>query len=81
MYPVTDIIDQEIKVDDYVVFYSNIYRVKEVGASKYESGNAMVRMKLIDPSPTTKTVRKYSKDICKLDEHAVTMWMLKKGYQ
>lgn len=81
MYPVTDIIDQEIKVDNFVVFYSNIYQVKQANPTKQTSGSGMVRMKLIDPSPTTKTVAKYSKDLCKLDEHAVTMWMLKQGYQ
>jgi hypothetical protein len=28
---ITDIIDREIRVDDFVVFYSNIYRVKSLG--------------------------------------------------
>lgn len=79
-YPVTDMLDQPICVDDFVVFYSNIYKVKEVGVTPNLSGQGPVRMKLVDASKSTKTVVKYSKDICKPDQHQVLLWVLKKGY-
>lgn len=81
MFPITDVIDQELKVDDFVVFYSNIYKVKALGETPYANGSGRVRIKLVDASPSTKTVVKYSKDIAKLDQQVVLMWMLKKGYQ
>jgi hypothetical protein len=80
MNPITDVIDQEIKADDYVVFYSNIYKVKAVGTTKYENGSGQVRMKIVD-NPNAKSVVKHSKDIAKLDQQQVLVWMLKKGYQ
>lgn len=80
-YPITDVIDQELKIDDFVVFYSNIYKVKALGETPYASGSGQVRIKLVDASPSTKTVVKHSKDIAKLDQQVVLMWMLKKGYQ
>jgi spore coat protein CotF len=79
MYPITDVIDIEIHADDFVVFYSNIYKVKSVGTSKYANGSGMVRMKIVD-NPNAKSVLKNSKDIAKLDQQQVLMWMLKKGY-
>jgi len=80
MYPITDVIGSEIKEDDFVVFYSNIYKVKAVGTTRYENGGGMVRMKIVD-NPTAKTVVKHSKDIAKLDQQQVLMWMLKQGYK
>jgi hypothetical protein len=80
MYPITDVIDIELHVDDFVVFYSNIYKVKAVGTTRYENGGGMVRMKIVD-NPTAKTVVKHSKDIAKLDQQQVLLWMLKQGYK
>ncbi len=80
MYPVTDVIDLEIKQDDFVVFYSSIYKVKSVGTTKYSDGRGMVRLKIVD-NPNARSVLKNSKDIAKLDQQQVLMWMLKKGYQ
>jgi hypothetical protein len=79
-YPITDVIDLELKVDDFVVFYSNIYKIKAVGTTKYSDGNGMVRMKIVD-NPDAKTVVKHSKAIAKLDQQQVLFWMLKKGYK
>jgi hypothetical protein len=80
-YAVTDVIDQELKVDDFVVFYSNIYQVKSVGTTKYESGSGQIRIKLVDAGQTNRPVTKHSKDTAKLDQQQVLMWMLKKGYR
>jgi len=79
-YAVTDVIDQEIKVDDFVVFYSNIYKVKAVGTTMYSNGGGVVRMKIVD-NPSAKSVAKHSKDIAKLDQQQVLLWMLKQGYK
>jgi translation elongation factor P/translation initiation factor 5A len=79
-YPITDVIDLELNVDDFVVFYSNIYKIKAVGTTKHSNGGGMVRMKIVD-NPDAKTVVKHSKAIAKLDQQQVLFWMLKKGYQ
>lgn len=80
MYPITDVIDLELNVDDFVVFYSSIYKVKAVGTTKFSDGGGMVRLKIVN-NPNAKTVVKHSKDIAKLDQQQVLLWMLKKGYQ
>jgi hypothetical protein len=80
MYPITDVIDLELHVDDFVVFYSSIYKVKAVGTTKYSNGGGMVRLKMVD-NPTAKTVVKHSKAIARLDQQQVLLWMLKQGYK
>jgi hypothetical protein len=40
----------------------------------------MVRMKIVN-NPNAKSVNKHSKDIAKLDQQQVLLWMLKKGYR
>lgn len=79
-YPL-DIVDRPIKVNDFVAFYSNVYKVVGVGAVNNRSGHGQVRIKLAEPSKTTKSVVKYSGDMCVIPEHDVTMWLLKKGYK
>ena len=80
MTQVLDIIDRPIQVDDFVVFYSNVYKV--VGLGKPNShGSAQVRIKLAEPSKTTKSVVKYSRDMCVIPAEDVTIWLLKKGYR
>jgi hypothetical protein len=80
MYPITDVIGIELKEDDFVVFYSSIYKVKAVGTTKYSDGRGMVRLKIVD-NPNAKTVVKHSKAIAKLDQQQVLLWMLKQGYK
>jgi hypothetical protein len=42
---ITDIIDRKIQVDDFVVFYSNIYQVKSLGKEHpANSGRGTVRL-------------------------------------
>ena len=77
MSTLNDIIGRPIKVDDFVVFYSNVYRVTGLGKPNSQ-GHGQVRIKLADPSPTTKSVVKYSKDMCLIPAHDVTIWLLKK---
>lgn len=74
---ITDLIDRELKVDDYVVFYNNIYQVKGLGKGN-TTNKGYVKIMLIDPSKTTKPVNKYSGYMCKIDAGDVMFWMLKK---
>jgi hypothetical protein len=76
MNTLTDMIDREIRVDDYVVFYSNIYQVKGLGKAR-ENGSGSLKMILMDKSNTTRVVTKYSKDVCLVDKEDVVMWLLK----
>lgn len=77
--PITDMLDREIHVDDFVVFYSNIYRVLELGKHCNQSGNGEVKLLIWDGGKTSRPVRKYSKDIAILDKNDVLLWLLKKG--
>ncbi len=75
---ITDIIDREIKIDDYVVFHNNIYKVLEFGFGKPSAnGGGYVKMMLAKPSPSTRPVRKYSKDLCILHKEDILIWLLK----
>ena len=80
MTQILDIIDRPISVDDYVVFYSNVYRVTGLGKPN-QFGHGQVRIKLAEPSKTTKSVVKYSRDMCVIPAQDVTVWLLKKGYR
>ena len=77
----SDLIDRELNIDDFVVFHNNIYRVKGLGKTHPNTGKGQVRIMLINPSKTTRTVIKFSNDLCKLDAGEVIFWMLKKGYR
>ena len=74
----TDILDRPIAVDDFVMFYSNIYKVKGLGKAR-GNGSATVKIMLYDKSKTTKAVNKFSKDMVVLDKNHVLMWQIKNG--
>ena len=80
MTQVLDIIDRPINVDDFVVFYSNVYKVIGLGKPN-QTGSGQVRIKLAEPSKSTKSVVKYSRDMCVIPAEDVTLWLLKKGYR
>jgi len=71
----TDMIGQEIKVDDFVVFYSNIYRVKALGKSR-DGGRGSVRLMIWNGGDSARPVTKHSKDMAVLDQNQVLVWML-----
>lgn len=79
MTELLDIIDRPIREGDFVAFYSNVYKVISFGKPN-SSGHGQVRIKLADPSKTTKSVVKYSGDMCVIPAEDVTMWLLKKGH-
>ncbi len=77
---VTDVIDREITVGDYVVYYNNIYIVKKVPDKARENSDGSVRIKLANPSPTTRSTIKRSKELCLLNKDDVLLWLLKKTH-
>ena len=80
MSEVRDIIDRPINVGDYVVFYSNVYRVTGLGKPG-TSGHGPVRIILAEPSKTTKSAVKNSSDMCVIPAEDVTFWLLKRKKQ
>jgi hypothetical protein len=73
---ITDIIDREIHVDDFVVFYSNIYRVKALGKAR-NNGSGTVQIMIWNGGDTARPVKKFSKDMAILDKNDVLIWLLK----
>jgi len=73
MSKATDIIDRPINEGNFVAFYSNVYKVVDIGVS-----GTQVRIILADPSPSTRPVWKYSKEMCVIPEQDVTFWLLKR---
>ena len=77
---ITDMIDREIRVDDWVVFYSNLYRVKALGLDRNNRyGSGMVQIMIWNGGESAKPVKKNSKDMAIIDRNDVLIWLLKKG--
>jgi hypothetical protein len=77
---ITDMIDREINVDDWAVFYNNIYRVKSLGKEyPANSGRGVVKIMIWNGGKTAKPVTKHCKDMAVLDPNQVMMWLLKQG--
>ena len=70
-------IDREIKVDDWVVFYSNLYRVKALGKARAD-GSGTVQIMIWDGGETARPVKKHSKDMAIINKDDVLIWLLKK---
>ncbi len=62
---ITDLLERPISVDDYVVSYNNVYHVTAL------LGNGYVRMILLDPSKTTRPVKRSSREVCLIDKEDV----------
>ena len=74
---IKDMIGRELNVDDFVVFYSNIYRVKGLGKEyPANSGRGQVKLMIWNGGKTAKPVNKYSYDIALLPMGDVLNWML-----
>jgi hypothetical protein len=72
---ITDMIGRELKVDDFVVFYSNIYRVKGLGKARAD-GRGSVKLMIWNGGVTARPVNKFSKDVALLPMGDVLNWML-----
>jgi hypothetical protein len=77
---ITDMIDREIRVDDWVVFYSNLYRVQALGKDR-NNGSGMVKIMIWNGGQSAKPVKKHSKDMAIIDRNDVLIWLLKKGHK
>ena len=75
---IKDLIGQEIKVGDFVVFYSNIYQVRELGIANSHSAGR-VKIMIWNGGQTAKPVTKYNKDMVVVDKNAVLLWQLGGG--
>jgi hypothetical protein len=74
---IKDMIGRELKVDDFVVFYSNIYRVQGLGVERpANSGRGQVRLMIWNGGQSARPVVKYSSDIALLPMGDVLNWML-----
>lgn len=71
-----DIVGRPIAVNDYVVYYSNVYQVSDLLGTP-RNGYGMCRILLVDKSKTTKAVKKPSREMCKIDKEDVLIWKLK----
>jgi len=77
---ITDMIDREIRVDDWVVFYSNLYRVRALGKAN-ANGAGTVQIILWSGGITARPVKKHSKEMAIVDRNDVLIWLLKKGHK
>ena len=77
---ITDMIDREIRVDDWVVFYSNLYRVQALGKDR-NNGSGMVKIMIWNGGQSAKPVKKNSKDMAIIDRNDVLIWLLKKDHK
>jgi hypothetical protein len=80
---VTDMLGKPLEVNDYVVFTNNIYQVQNLGNARGSMGRfnryqGTIGIKLINPSPTTKTVKKNPKLMVKLHPGDILFLLLKK---
>ena len=72
---IKDMIGREIKVDDFVVFYSNIYQVKGLGKSNAKD-QGTVKLLIWNGGHTARPVNKQSYDVALLPMGDVLNWML-----
>jgi hypothetical protein len=77
---VTDMLGKPLEVNDYVVFTNLIYQVQNLGNStgRFNKYRGTIGIKLINPSPTTKTVKKDPKLMVKLHPGDILFLLLKK---
>jgi hypothetical protein len=73
---IKDMIGREIKVDDFVVFYSNIYRVKALGKSHPPNNFGQIKLMIWNGGVSAKPVTKHSSDVALLPMGDVLNWML-----
>lgn len=71
-----DAIGREISVGDFVYSHNYLYEVVEVGAAR-TSGGGDVKIILIDKSPTTRPVKRNSREMAILSKDDVLLWMIK----
>ncbi len=78
---IKDIIGREIQIGDFVVFYSNIYRVVGFGDEYKDSGRGRVKLMIWNGGASARAVMKGSYDVAVLDKMHVMKWLLEKNSQ
>jgi hypothetical protein len=71
-------LERQVESGDYVVYYSNIYQVLDLLGDRRHG--TLCRVKLVDPSKTTKSVKKPCSEMCIVDKEDVLIWKIKRGY-
>lgn len=71
MTPAKDILGRTISVEDYVMFYDQLYQVLQVGQNN-------AKIILIEKAKTTKAVSKPGNKMCILPKDDVLLHLLKK---
>jgi hypothetical protein len=75
-----DILDRELKVGDFVAFYSNIYRITKV-PTKSVQDYGYVSIKTVNGTEKSRPVTKYSRYMCLIPQEDVIAWTIKTGKQ
>ena len=73
-----DMLGRELAVGDFVVFYTNLYQVIDLGRST-PSDHGYVKIMIHPSSKTSKPVRKYSREMVQVPAADVTLHLLKNG--
>jgi hypothetical protein len=60
----TDMLNREIRINDYVVSYNNLYVVLNTNKTN-------AKIKLVNPSPTSRSQMRYGKEMVIVDPDAV----------
>lgn len=77
---IKDIIGREIQIGDFVVFYSNIYRVVGLGTEYKDSGRGQVKLMIWNGGTTARAVMKGSFDVAVLDKLHVMKWLMEENH-
>jgi hypothetical protein len=73
-----DMLGRNLAVGDFVVFYTNLYQVIDLGRST-PSDHGYVKIMIHPSSKTSKPVRKYSREMVQVPASDVTLHLLKNG--
>jgi hypothetical protein len=74
-----DIINRPINIGDHIVFTNALYVVLDVGQGNPNYyGYGQVKIKLANPSKTTRSQIKSSKDMCLIPKEDYLLYLLKK---
>ena len=76
----TDILGCPLSKGDYVIYYSNIYQITELIGTRKKGQSSVAKILLVDQSDTTRSVKKYCFNMCKVETEDVLLWKIKRGH-
>ena len=76
-----DMLGRDLAVGNFVVFYTNLYQVVSLDAKVISGrgGHGYAKIMIHPPSPSSKPVRKYSREMVQVPAADVTLHLLKNG--